>query len=73
VLRGSRELKSRRAVPVLVAVEKGGHTAGRVRMRVIPDFKAISMTVLVPQHIASGATVYTDGLARQRLTVTFLG
>lgn len=61
-LRGSRQLKGRRAVPVLVAVERRGHTAGRVRMRVIPDFKATTMTALIQEHIAPGTTVYTDGL-----------
>ena len=39
-LRGSRQLKGRRAALVLVAVEKRGKSSGRVRMRVIPDFKA---------------------------------
>src|SRR5271165_6380525 len=36
-LRGSRQLKGRRAALVLVAVEKRGKSSGRVRMRVIPD------------------------------------
>src|SRR5438128_4474628 len=40
-LRGSRQLKGRRAALVLVAVEKRGKASGRVRMRVIPDFKAL--------------------------------
>jgi hypothetical protein len=39
-LRGSRQLEGRRAALVLVAVEKRGKSSGRVRMRVIPDFKA---------------------------------
>ena len=51
-LRGSRQLKGRHAVPVLVMVEKRpgkrGDRSGRVRMGVLRDFKA--------------ATVYTDGL-----------
>ena len=37
-LRGSRQLKERRAALVLVAVEKRGQASGRVRMSVIPDF-----------------------------------
>jgi hypothetical protein len=37
-LRGSRQLKHRRAALVLVAVEKRGQASGRVRMSVIPDF-----------------------------------
>jgi transposase-like protein len=61
-LRGSRQLKGRRAVPVLVAVEKRGHTVGRVRMRVLPDFKATTMTALIQDQGAPGATLYTDGL-----------
>lgn len=39
-LRGSRQLKDRRAALVLVAVEKRGKASGRARMNVIPDFKA---------------------------------
>jgi len=42
-LRGSRQLKGRRAALVLVAVEKRGKASGRVRMSVIPDFKAKTM------------------------------
>jgi len=38
-LRGSRQLKGRKAALVLVAVEKGGRATGRARMAVIPDFK----------------------------------
>ncbi len=38
-LRGSRQLKGRRAALVLVAVERRGRGSGRVRMRVIADFK----------------------------------
>jgi hypothetical protein len=36
-LRGSRQLKSRRAVPVLVAVEKRGPPRGRTRMAVLTN------------------------------------
>ena len=39
-LRGSRQLKGRRAALVLVAVERRGDHSGRVRMAVIPDFSA---------------------------------
>src|ERR1035437_5330342 len=38
-LRGSRQLKGRRAALVLVAVEKRGRGSGRLRMKVIQDFK----------------------------------
>ena len=36
-LRGSRQLKGRRAALVLVAVERRGRGSGRVRMKVIPE------------------------------------
>lgn len=37
-LRGSRQLKGRKAALVLAAVERRGRGTGRVRMEVIPDF-----------------------------------
>lgn len=61
-LRGSRQLRGRRAALVLVAVEKRGTTSGRVRMAVIPDFKAATLTAFIKQHVAPGSTIYTDGL-----------
>ncbi len=61
-LRGSRQLKGRRAALVLVAVEKRGRASGRVRMAVIPDFKATTLTAFIRQHVAPGTTIYTDGL-----------
>lgn len=61
-LRGSRQLKDRRAALVLVAVEKLGRASGRSRMRVIPDFKASTMTRFLTQNVAPGSTIYTDGL-----------
>src|SRR4030088_2325445 len=61
-LRGSRQLKGRRAALVLVAVEKRGRTSGRVRMAGIPDFKATTLTGFIKQHVAPGSTIYTDGL-----------
>jgi len=39
-LRGSRQLKGRRAALVLVAVERRGRSTGRIRMKAIPDFKS---------------------------------
>ena len=38
-LRGSRQLKGRKAAIVLVAVEKRGRISGRVRMAVVRNFK----------------------------------
>lgn len=61
-LRGSRQLKGRRAALVLVAVEKRNKGSGRVRMKVIPDFKAKTIVPFLTQNIASGSTIYTDGL-----------
>jgi len=61
-LRGSRQLKGRRAALVLVAVEKRGKGSGRVRMRVIPDFKAKTILPFLTQNVSPGSTIYTDGL-----------
>jgi transposase-like protein len=61
-LRGSRQLKGRRAALVLVAVEKRGTKSGRVRMAVIPDFKATTLTTFIKQNVTPGSTIYTDGL-----------
>jgi transposase-like protein len=61
-LRGSRQLKGRRAALVLVAVEKRGKSSGRVRMRVIPDFKAKTILPFLTQNVSPGSTIYTDGL-----------
>ena len=61
-LRGSRQLKHRRAALVLVAVEKRGPASGRVRRSVIPDFKASTLISFLTEHVAVGSTIYTDGL-----------
>lgn len=58
-LRGSRQLKDRRAALVLVAVEKRGRASGRVRMSVIPDFKAATIRSFLTQNVASGSTIST--------------
>lgn len=61
-LKGSRQLRGRKAALVLVAVERRGRAAGRVRMEVIPDFAWPTIRAFVARNIAKGATVYTDGL-----------
>jgi transposase-like protein len=61
-LLGRRQLKGRRAALVLIAVEKRGTKSGRVRMAVIPHFKATTLTSFIKQHVAPGSTIYTDGL-----------
>lgn len=61
-LRGSRQLKGRRAALVLVAVEKRGKSSGRVRMKVISDFKAKTIIPFLTQNVSPGSTIYTDGL-----------
>jgi transposase-like protein len=61
-LRGSRQLKGRRAALVLVAVEKRGKGSGRVRMAVIPDFKTTTFKAFIKRNVTPGATIYTDGL-----------
>jgi transposase-like protein len=61
-LRGSRQLKGRRAALVLVAVEKRGKASGRLRMAVIPDFKARTLSTFIQHNVTAGSTIYTDGL-----------
>jgi transposase-like protein len=61
-LRGSRQLKGRRAALVMVAVEKRGKGSGRVRMAVIPDFKGTTLKAFIKRNVTPGATIYTDGL-----------
>ena len=61
-LRGSRQLKGRKAAIVLVAVEKRGRGSGRIRMAGIPNFRQTTMIGFVQHHVTPGSTVYTDGL-----------
>src|SRR6202047_278849 len=56
-LRGSRQLKGRRAALVLVAVEKRGRATGRARMAVIRDFKSTTLIAFLKQNVAPGTTV----------------
>jgi transposase-like protein len=61
-IRGSRQLKGRRAALALAAVERRGKASGRLRMAVIPDFKTNTINNFLMQNVAPGATIYTDGL-----------
>ena len=42
--------------------EKRGQTSGRIRMAVIPDFKATTLGGFIKEHVTPGSTIYTDGL-----------
>jgi transposase-like protein len=61
-LRGSRQLRGRKAALALVAVEKRGRATGRARMAVIPDFRGRTLIAFLRQNVAPGSLVYTDGL-----------
>ena len=61
-LRGSRQLKGRKAALVLVAVEKIGRRSGRAWMAVVPDFRSTTFLAFLKQNLAPGSIVYTDGL-----------
>ena len=61
-LRGSRQLKGRKAAIVLVAAEKRGRGSGRIQMAMAANFKQTTMRDFVKRHVKPGATVYTDGL-----------
>jgi transposase-like protein len=61
-LRGSRQLKGRKAAIVVTAVEDRGGVSGRIRMAVIPNFKQTTMIDFVKHHVSPGSTVHTDGL-----------
>src|SRR5260370_15761022 len=61
-LRGSRQLKNRRAALVLVAVEKRGKASGRVRMKVISDFKGTTIIPFLTQNLTPGFTILSPGL-----------
>jgi transposase-like protein len=60
-LRGSRQLKGRKAAIVLTAVEKRGDASNRIRMAVVPDFTQATVLNFVRQHVTPGSPVYTDG------------
>jgi transposase-like protein len=59
-LRGSRQLRGRKAALVIVAVERRGTGSGRVRMEVIPDFTQATMTEFALRNIEIGSTIVSD-------------
>jgi transposase-like protein len=59
-VRGSRQLKGRKAALVIVAVERRGRATGRARMEVIPNFRQVTMTDFAKRNIELGSTIYTD-------------
>jgi transposase-like protein len=59
-LKGSRQLKGRKAALVIVAVERRGRGSGRVRMEVIPDFTQDTMTDFARRNIEPGSTIISD-------------
>jgi transposase-like protein len=61
-LRGSRQLRGRKAALIVVAVEKRGRATGRARMAVIPDFRGGTLIAFLRQNVALGSLVYTDAL-----------
>src|SRR5262249_6674876 len=42
--------------------KKRGRGSGRVRMKVIPDFKAKTIVPFLNQNVSPGSIIYTDGL-----------
>jgi len=62
-LRGSRQVKDRKAVLIMAAVERRGKGSGRLRMEVVHNFTGPTMNDFAIRNIAPGSTVYTDGLA----------
>ena len=59
-VRGSRQLRGRKASLVIVAVERRGRGPGRARMEVIPDFRQVTMNDFARRNIAPGSTIRTD-------------
>jgi transposase-like protein len=58
-LKGGRQLVDK--VVVVGAVEVRGKASGRVRLQVVPDASAPSLTGFVAGNVAPGAVVLTDG------------
>lgn len=60
---GVRGRLTKKKARVIIAVEKWRNDrSGRVRMRVIPDFKASTLCGFVQEVVEPGSTVITDGL-----------
>ena len=59
-LRGSRQLKGRRAALIVAAIERREKASGRLRLEVIPDFTGATMLAFARRNIAEGATIFTD-------------
>lgn len=59
-LRGSRQLKGRKAALVVAAVERRGKQSGRLRLEVIPTFTSETMVSFARRNIAVGSTIYSD-------------
>ena len=62
-LKGSRQLKGRKAALVIVAVERRGRATGRARMEVIADFTQATMTSFALHNIELGSTIVTDDMS----------
>ena len=58
-LRGGRQRDGKPLVAV--AVEVRGNGSGRLRLQLLPDASAASLTGFVSSSVAAGATVHTDG------------
>ncbi len=58
-LKGGRQLLDKALL--VAAVEIRGKASGRVRLQVVPDASASSLTGFVREHVAPGAVVLTDG------------
>jgi hypothetical protein len=57
----SHQLKERKAALVVVAVENLKSASGRIRMEVIPDFKAETLNDFIHRNVTKGSTLFTDG------------
>ncbi len=62
-VKGSRQLRGRKAALVIVAVERRGRRTGRARMEVIPDFTQATMNDFARHDIELGSTIRTDAMS----------